>query len=241
MGWLLWIYTAVFLACLALLLWVSQKRRQRYALAKGVQSGLFVAGALLAYYTGSQNHPTAFPLLMAALLLCAGGDIALGFANQAAKHKKPGGDAAVGTSGARKIPFLGGAAAFLAAHVVFCLLYFSIRPFHPLSLILPVICVALILTFDLRGLIRTGKLRALCVVYPFLVGLMTSAALSSALAADTSSYALLTVAGSILFLLSDLVLVFLYFGATKRGIYRYANLITYYLGVFLLAMSSHWF
>lgn len=238
------VYAAVFLLCLIILLWVSQKRRQRYALAKGIQSALFVGGALLAWFSGNRLAPQSFPLMLTALILCAFGDIALGFANQArhkasATHKDA--SSAVGTAGVRKVPFLAGAGAFLAAHVVFCIFYFRVNPFHPLCLILPAACVALIMSFEGFGLIRMGKLKFLGIIYPFLVGLMTSAALSAAIAVGASSvFSIITAIGSLLFLLSDTVLVFLYFGVKKHSFYRWANLTTYYLGIFLLAASCRW-
>lgn len=241
MTWPLAAFSAVFVVFLALLLWVSQRQKQRYALAKGVQSTLFVLAALLAFFTGSAARPAAFALLLAALILCAFGDIALGVANQARRKSEGEGKEKVGTAGIRKAPFLAGAAAFLLAHLVFCVLYFHIAPFHPLVLVLPVACVILIYSFEHFGLIRTGKMKPLVFIYPFVVGMMASSALATAIAAGPSPYGALTVAGSILFLISDAILVFLYFGVKKHVAFRISNLLTYYLGVFLLALSSHWF
>lgn len=226
----LYIFIFAFFICLLMLLWVSKNAKGRYALAKGIQSGLFVIIALVAYFTGSAStsHPRAlFIFILLAFLFCAVGDILLGAANQGKE--------------VRRGYFLGGAGTFITAHVLFCLHYFVRVSFGLEVLILPVLLVLLIGYFEFRNWIQLGRIRVLGYVYTFIVGLMGSGALFTAYQTSFSTPGgLFTAIGGILFLISDAILVFLYFGTKPRSFYRIANLSTYYIGTLFLALSVHW-
>lgn len=230
MGLPIIIFIIVYAACLLLLLWVSKNAKNRYALAKGIQSGLFVAGALLAYFTGSASGSWdlgLFFLMLVALLFCAAGDILLGIANQSKEVSQK--------------PFLAGAAAFIIAHIVFCIHYFLRVRFGLEVIILPILLVVLIAWFERRAWVRLGQIQRLGYIYTFIVGLMGSGALFTAWQAGLATpVGAFTAIGGILFLLSDAILVFLYFGTTRRPFYRIANLTTYYVGILFLALSLHW-
>lgn len=213
---------------LGAVLWVARHAKHWYALAKGVLSSLFVAVSLLAYYSGGKKSPDAYEMLLIALALCAVGDVMLGIANR--------------TKTVRARPFVAGTLSFLCAHVCFCALFLRLSPFRIFDLALPAVLVFALWRLERRGSIRLKKMRPLGYLYTALVGLMTSKAISVGVAAGLSSpLGALTVAGGVLFLFSDYVLMFLYFGVVRRRWLRTANLTTYYIGIFLLALSARWY
>lgn len=208
--------TGLYLAALIALLWVAKRSRKWYALAKGLCSALFVGTAVLVWLAGGRQAPVYFGLMLAALLLCASGDVLLGAANSRANH-------------VRKGPFLAGAGLFTLAHGVFCVLFMMITPFRWVDLLAPVALVLVLWGLERKKLIRLKKIRPLGYFYTFMVGLMAWKAVATALP--------IVIAGACLFLVSDVILLFLYFGTQRRAWYRTANLTTYYIGVYLLAWS----
>lgn len=226
--WLLWLLAAIYAAALGWLLWVAHKKRGLYAAAKGLCSAIFLACALLAWVGGARGDRAAFALLLGALTLCAFGDVLLGLANKNATRVS-------------KKPFLLGALSFSLAHVVFCVLYFARQSFHWAHLVLPLCLVAVLWALERRDAVRLKKMRAMAYVYTFLVGLMAAGAAGFGLgAAPLGWLGLFLVAGAALFLVSDVILLFLYFGTHRKKWHRTANLLTYYCGVFLLALAARW-
>lgn len=214
------------LALLAALLRIAYSRRnfRFYPLAKTAASLGFVATALARRAEGG-GAGGAFPLLLACLLACLAGDVLLGLANRHASF----------FSGF----FLAGTAAFLAAHLGFCVLFAGapgvrVRP----VLALPALVAgAVVLCIRDKRRFRLKKLAPAAFVYAVCVGLMTSLALAGWLGAPGPRTAL-AAAGAVLFLASDGLLLFLYFYHKKRGWLRAANLLTYYVGMLCLALTA---
>ncbi|MDL2294338.1 lysoplasmalogenase [Ruminococcaceae bacterium OttesenSCG-928-D13] len=208
--------TGLYLTALIALLLVAKRSRKWYALAKGLCSALFVGTAVLGWLVSGKPAPVYFGLMLAALLLCASGDVLLGVANSKADR-------------VRKGPFLAGAGFFTLAHGVFCALFMMITPFRWVDLLAPVALMCVMWGLERKNLIRLKKIRPLGYVYTLMVGLMAWKAVATALP--------IVIAGASLFLISDVILLFLYFGTRRRAWYRTANLTTYYVGVYLLAWS----
>ena len=166
--------------------------------------------------------PVWFWGLFACLSLCAAGDVLLGLANAHA--------------GFFSRFFLAGAACFTLAHAGLCALFSRFGGgFRPGELILPlllVLCAALAARAKHKFRLRRMAVPAL--VYSFFVGLMCAKSVTLALCLGVP----LVAAGGVLFLLSDCVLLFLYFYYKKRKAFRAANLLTYYLGMLCLALCA---
>ncbi len=216
---------AVYLAALMVLLLVGLKRMELYALFKGICSLCFVASSLLFWCIGAQNQLGLFALLLGALLLCAAGDVALGVANRAAPP--------------RKKPFLVGVALFTLAHFVFAIFYILLRVPAPAEFLIPLVLPALLFLLEKMGAVRLGRMRPIGYFYTYLVGFMFVRAASVAVfSAGLGPVAVVLLLGAALFLLSDVFLLFLYFGTVKREWLRHANLVSYYLGMYLLAQFA---
>lgn len=231
MSYFLLAYSILYAFGLAGLLWVTRFKKKYYAHAKGLCSILFVLGAVLALLCGKQwqfpGLTANFVLLLVALVLCMAGDVLIGLANRSKKL--------------HKTPFLGGAASFALAHVLFCVLYYRYAPFRWYDCVLPLVLLFIMWVLEKRDLVRLKKMRPVAYIYTFMVGLMFAKSCQAALGYGlVAPQGICIVAGSFLFLVSDIILLFLYFG-TKRGKWtRYANLSTYYAGIYLIAMSAFW-
>lgn len=158
--------------------------------------------------------------LLACLALCAAGDVLLGLANVRA--------------GFFSRFFLAGAACFTLAHAGFCLVFGLAAGWHAAEFVLPLALVgAAALAARDKHRFRLKRMAVPALLYSFFVGLMC--AQSAVYALRTGVW--LAAAGGVLFLLSDCVLLFLYFYYKKRAAFRALNLITYYLGMLCLALT----
>lgn len=227
MGAMLWLYTGAYLAGLCGLLLVTRHKGKYYAQAKGALSLLFVLGACLAFWLGGRHSLWDFANLLAALVLCALGDVLLGVANKAKK--------------VRAKPFLAGTISFGFAHVLFCVLFYRQAGFFWYDFILSAVLMCIVFALEKADRVRLKKMRIPGYIYTFMIGLMTTKAVQTALWHGASgAHSAVLALGSVLFLISDIVLLFLYFGTHRRKSYRYANLSTYYVGVYMMALGAYW-
>lgn len=221
------VLSILYVAGLCLLLWIAKRNRSLYAAGKGLCSLMFVLAGVLCWVWGGRQGRAFFVLLLVGLVLCAFGDVFLGVANRTA-HK------------VSKKPFVLGAFSFLLAHGVFCAMLFSQNGPRWQDLIAPAILLVVLYMLEKRDKVRLKKMRPLGYIYTAFVAVMAGKAAAFFIGPATSGEVMLA-AGAVLFLISDVILLFLYFG-TNRGnrFLRPANLLTYYVGVYLMACSAWW-
>lgn len=158
--------------------------------------------------------------MLACLALCAAGDVLLGLANAHA--------------GFFSRFFSAGAVCFVLAHAGFCLLFGAAAGWQAGQFLLPAALVAAAgLAARDKHRFRLRRMAIPALFYSFFVGLMCAQSIGYAL--HTGIW--LAAVGGILFLLSDCVLLFLYFYYKRRLAFRALNLITYYLGMLCLALT----
>jgi uncharacterized membrane protein YhhN len=214
--WLFGIYTIPF-GLLMVTLHVSTYEKY-YRVAKFLSSAAFIGVALYASFVSGQS--THFMQLLPALLLCLLGDILLGFYH----HTKD-----------RKF-FMAGLGTFLTGHIVFVLAFSQLQRLQMTDFILPTL--ALLLTVGLTGLkdMDTGRMKPLVYVYSFFVALLFSKAIHLMVFLPSLKTVILCI-GSGLFMISDAIILFLYFYKKKHWAVHTANLATYYYGMFFIALS----
>ncbi len=159
--------------------------------------------------------------LFAALLACVFGDVFLAYydADRTVSHN-----------------FIYGISAFSAAQIFFSVYtVISFGTLLPWSIIAAVLLTALGTGAIFVFKIKPGRLLAICSAYMLLLSWAFCAAVFALIKAPCLSTALLA-AGSLLFVISDTILLFKYFKASS-GVLTAFNLITYYLGVVLIALS----
>lgn len=199
----------------------------KYIILKGSTSVCFVLLALVtAIWRG--NGLLTFFMLLPSLLLCLSGDVLLAFANV---RKKFFGKY-----------FLAGAISFAIGHALFIVVFRAISAAQSFwmwpMLILPIIMSAFVFVVGKRNKrFRFGKMMLPGTVYAFFVGLMTVAAVRMCSLAVYDIRAWLMAAGAVLFFVSDVILMFMYFYYKPRRVLRAFNFGTYYIGMMLIALA----
>lgn len=208
----------------------SKKRYLPAAVLKGSASVVFV---LLGMLCAKASADAGFARLVTiGLLLGALGDVLL---NLRYVFEKQG-----------QAIFLAGIAAFLAGHVVYLAALISISSSLVVSLAAGLVLAALLLIWIFRTLGEIKKaFKIFGILYIGVISLMTAVAAGNLISALGRSAgvagSLLFFVGAVLFLASDVIMIFNTFGKQQRQSLRTANLLLYYAGQLLLALSLLFF
>ncbi|MEG2394174.1 MAG: lysoplasmalogenase family protein, partial [Ruthenibacterium sp.] len=212
----------LYLVLLCALLIVAYRPALFHRYYARVKSAVSLGFLLLSVFAALwRGNAALLVLMLPGLLLCFAGDVALGLANT---HKTM----------FRRL-FLSGVAAFALAHIAFVAafaLMSPVRNFWQWWMLLPpaaLVCGAMLCCHN--GAFRLKKLRTPVVLYSACVGAMCAAALRLGVAAGPRSQGIWFAGGALLFVLSDCILLFLYFYVKPRKMLRALNLLTYYLGM----------
>ena len=182
-----------------------------YLPEKTLCSLCFVAVAAVCTALGSR--PEAFWRLLPALLCCVVGDVVLALYNHL---RRPG-------------LFLAGLGAFLAGHALFV---WGLCRLQPMGWPVPLAAV-----LGAGGAVAlTGRMRPWVVLYEAFVSALLGKGLQLAFGMG-ELWCFLVLAGAVLFWISDLLILFLYFYPAKHPAVHVANILTYYYAMFLIAVS----
>ena len=128
---------------------------------------------------------------------------------------------------------------FMLAHAAFYLAFSTIQNMSPLDFVLPVLFSAGMI-FVLRSKsFSLGKMLIPGLVYTFFVALLLSKGAMLVLRGGGSAQNLLILAGGLLFLISDGVLLFMYFHISPKKNLGVVNLGTYYSAMALLGLCIY--
>lgn len=218
-----YVFIAVYLILVALLIYVAySKHFAYYTLAKTAASLGFIAVAFAAYFYGGKNNPQYFYAVLPCLVLCLAGDVLLGLANNKGKLFSS--------------YFIKGVIFFMLAHIGFCIVFSFLSPFKIYDLILPVILLCFTFWCSKSERFRLKRMKLPVMAYSLFVGLMCARGLQGGIALGNLR-GIYIILGSVLFLLSDGVILLLYFHIKQRKLMRFANLFTYYIGLLFIALS----
>ncbi|MEG2931384.1 MAG: lysoplasmalogenase family protein, partial [Ruthenibacterium sp.] len=203
--------TLLYLVLLCTLLVVAYRPtlfHRYYAHVKSAVSLGFLLLCVLAALT--RGNAALLLLMLPGLLLCFAGDVALGLANT---HKA-----------AFRRFFLSGVAAVALAHAAFVAAFALLSPVRNFwqwwMLLPPAALVGGAVICCHNGAFRLKKLRVPVIVYAACVGAMCAAALRLGFAAGLRSQGIWFAGGALLFVLSDCILLFLYFYVKPRKMLR---------------------
>lgn len=196
----------------------KENYKERYIIWKSVQSVAFLLVFFLAAWVSGIIK--TFWLMLPAFACCFTGDVLLAFYNRYRKKRI----------------FALGLLAFLAGHLFFIRWMSYIQKPDAKDLVFPL--VAVLITFWLTNgkLLHTGRLRPCILVYAFFVAMLAEKSLRIAVTLP-ELYHTLAGAGGLLFMISDVSILFLYFWKKRNKKIHLFNLLTYYIGIFLLASS----
>ena len=220
------IMSIIYLLLFSLLMAVTarDKERRYYVKAKMLTSSAFVIMAF-AFSVIGNDYSEPRPVLLAGLIACWSGDLALGY-----YHKLK-----------RKSYILAGVGLFAVAHILFLVYLYDMNPVvTTVDIIVPLMAIPTILVLIHGFNLHMGHARIPIIVYSiFLTGFATKAV--HMMLDFTSPYGFMTGFAGQLFWFSDYVLLFLYFYHAKnrstKTILHIANLALYYAAMYLLALS----
>lgn len=218
--WMLLLYSIPFTFLMMTLLY--SKSKKYYTLGKTLASIGFIVVAIISGFKGT--HLIDVWHTMPAFLLCLTGDVLLGVYNQN-KHKEY---------------FLAGLCVFLCGHIGFFLSFARMKGVVAWELLIPVLGVMLTLWMEKRPGMNTGKLKFEILIYSYFVTLLLTKTIFM-LIKELSAGTLMLAIGAGLFLISDVLLLFLNFYKKRFMTLHVLNLITYYYGIFLMAASFQFF
>lgn len=186
---------------------------------KAAASLMFILTAVFSYKYSGKNKK-AFIIMLIGFIFAFWGDVFLSF----------------GSSG---IFFILGLGSFSLAHIFYTAAFCSLVKFSPKDLIpaliiaVPTICFAVFNdSFNFNGMLP------LVILYTVLISVMVSKAISLLrLENKNITSVVLSIIGAVLFFISDFILLFVYFYKKDFIFLPYINLIIYYSGQALLALS----
>ena len=231
--------TVLYVIWLAALLLVAYTPRwfKHYTLFKAVNSILFVVIAVAASQPSASPENPLWPRLLA-FSFAAFGDIAIGVANN--RHGS--------ANASRSASGLAGVAFFCVAHIFYLLWFAAFIPLRWYHFILPLLALlAMLRVTSSPSFHFSRRIRPAAIFYYMVVTLMFSVGLQLAFACPTPSLLMsyrppvcgwALGLGVTLFLLSDLLMLPLYFYTRRKCPHwvRFVNLVTYYTAQLLLAL-----
>lgn len=216
----LYLITAAYIVAFGVLLFVSCNKKvfSYRVFAKGFNSMLFVSMATAGLVFVNQNKQMIW--MLPAFLGCFAGDIFLAITDKEG-HKR----------------FMReGTLAFMLGHILFVGALGAICPLQITQMVIP--CVGTLIVYLSLHLfhLETGKMKPYVLCYAFLVSLLFSKGVAI-YNQFGDMRAIIILAGVASFLLSDYLILFIYFGKKKVTALRLLNMLTYYLAQYLLALS----
>lgn len=209
--------------CLAaVFLWQESKKNYVPAvILKGLASACFVLmGLLLA------GDARMARLILVGLLLGCIADVLL---NLRFVFEKKG-----------QLIFLVGIAVFLSGHILYLIAILQGTKHWWISLIVGAVLTALLMMWIFKRITAKKAFKIFGVVYIGAIMLLNCVAVGNLIAAP-SAFTALFAAGSLLFLISDIVLILNTFGKETRQSLRVTNISLYYVGQLLIALSLSFF
>lgn len=155
---------------------------------------------------------------MLAFVFCFAGDVILGL-----DEKKE-----------QSFCFLAGLSSFVFAHVLFIFTLHTILPLHPQQFFFPLVMCGVACFLISRPSFHIEGKKLAILVYSIIITLLFVKGIEMY---HFDSQYLHVMLGTLLFLLSDFILLFMYFYYKKVKVLKGLNLITYYSAVILLAIT----
>ena len=134
--------------------------------------------------------------------------------------------------------FLAGILVFLSGHILYLIAILRGSAHWGICVIAGVILTALLMIWIFRQITAKPAFKIFGVIYIGAVVLLNCVAIGNLLAAP-SAFTAVFAAGSLLFLLSNIVLILNTFGGKTKQSLRVTNIALYYAGQLLIALSLH--
>lgn len=213
----------VVLVSVTCFLYGSKSERSRYTFFKLMTSLCFVGIACYAAILG--GLPELFLFLLPGFWFAVAGDYLLGIAHTQENYKG-------------KV-FLSGAIMFMFAHAAFYFALSTIQDVRLADFVIPAVFSAIMVFVLRRKPFSLGKMLIPGTVYAFFVALLLSKGVMLVLFDGGGPRNLLILFGGLLFLISDGVLLFMYFHIPPKKNLGAVNLGTYYSAMAMLGLCIY--
>lgn len=214
------------------------KHKKYYIPAKTINSIAFMGVSIFCAYFG--KNITTLVYLLPALLLCLTGDVILGFYNAVNEKAIEGNGVSHGDTSANVTPkptlFIMGLLSFAFGHGCFIYAFSKMQRLTLIDFVFPILAIFITIGLTRLDGMNTGNLTILIAAYSFMVAMLFSKGILLVLAQFTVQNLLLSI-GATLFLISDTLILFLYFYNKKYMAVHVINLTTYYYGMFFIGLS----
>lgn len=198
-----------------------EKYKKYYTLAKIFNSLGFI---IVASYGGLVvGNKIDFYYMLPALIFCFLGDVFLGINSQFDK----------------KIFFVAGLFSFTIAHILYMIDFSRFAPMALYDLMLPILSIFITyMLIKLENMDVQKELRIFILMYSFFVTLLLTKGMDVLIICGINIKSVLIFIGALMFFISDFIILFLYFYKKKHHIVGTINLLLYYWGMFILALSN---
>lgn len=218
-----YIVTGISIVIISIFIYINLKitPKQR-TITKAIASLSFLAVGITSFIYGTGDKTYGYILLLG-LTLGVVGDIGLGLKRVFKKTAH--------------ICFILGTIAFLLGHVAYISLFVMMAP---VTLGDVLMAAALALGFIVVGNkahINYRYMRPIAYMYMATIAFMVIKAISLLPLCGMTTSNIMVALGAVLFVISDMILAFLYFGDKNQTYLKTINLITYYSGQLLIALS----
>lgn len=199
-----------------------KKYKKYYTLAKLLNSLGFVCIASIGGLYLTKNY-TEYFYLLPAFILCLMGDVFLGINTQTSKQSY----------------MLCGIFSFMLAHVVYTFAFsVNILPISVYDFIIPLLSLIMVyFLLKMKDMDVPKDMVKFIYIYDFFVVLLVAKGINIVFFNGFTTKYILILVGSIMFFLSDFIILFLYYYKKKHHLVGTVNLLLYYYGLFLLALS----
>lgn len=143
-------------------------------------------------------------------------------------------------SGDKEKQLILGLLSFLLGHCTFLIALWFIQPMNVYTAFLPLFGVVLVLFLMRFQYMEVGKLKVPVLIYTYFVTALFVKCFQVTIHGDGSLFYSFIFLGGLLFLISDLIILFLYFYQKQYKILKFLNLATYYGAMFLLSVSIYY-
>ncbi|MEG1741525.1 MAG: lysoplasmalogenase family protein [Acetivibrio sp.] len=215
------IYTTCYMAAFIFLIMTCYQSffGKFHVIAKVICSAGFIGAAVLGKMQSSND--ALFWRLLPGFIFCFLGDFFL-----AKKERKES-----------KQDFLLGLGSFLAGHILFLRGLSFLQPWSAETVLVPFVGVIVAFFLMKRKNMEAGEFKIPIMVYSYFVTALFVKCAQIALKGPGSLFFILLFLGGLFFLISDIIILFLYFYKKKYGIMKFLNLFTYYTATYILGIA----
>lgn len=186
---------------------------------KGLASLFFIATGIASYQKMKKNK-RYFIFILSGLLFSFSGDVLLEL------------------SGVIPDLFIIGVGSFAICHIMYSIGFCTLKRVMLRDVVICLVIAAPLVLLQILGSFNFGGMKFIVMGYTVLISFMVSKAISlHCYYRGNEKAVIMTIAGAVMFLISDILLLFWLFSTPQYGMFESLNILSYYLGQGILSLS----